>query len=269
MLNRFVRIIPLYWLALLWQAKGEILKGAITSGLIGDFFFIPRYNPNEMNHIWPILVPGWTLNYEMFFYALFSIAMLTAKIRYVVMTVMFMTLATIGLFIDSSHPAIIFYTSAIPLEFMFGILLYQTRHYYTGLINDKAASMILIAGFGILAIDNGNVNRVLADGIAATFIVGAAIIAFDKKRLPLLQLLGDASYSIYITHLFAFKFAGQLSHLLKLNEPTAINLVLVLGIHMIMATIVGIIIHKMIEKPVTSYLQARIKKRQANVLAPA
>jgi len=260
--NRIVRIVPLYWLALLWKAKVLIINGAITAGLVCDFFFIPRFLPPK-NYIWPILVPGWTLNYEMFFYAVFGIAMLTGKARYVVMTMVFVTLAILGLYIDSGVAAVRFYTTSLPLEFVFGVLLYKMRDFYIGRTSNSVATAVLIMGFAVLALDNGHVPRFLADGIPAVFIVGSAIIVFENRHRPMLQLLGDASYSIYITHIFSLKFAARLSDLLKLDDPTPINLVLAFGLHLTIAPIVGVIIHKAIEKPVTSYLQKRIKQRQA------
>jgi exopolysaccharide production protein ExoZ len=265
--NRIVRIVPLYWLALLWQAKDEIINGAVTLGLIGDFFFIPRFLPPKFVNIWPILVPGWTLNYEMFFYVLFGIAMLMGKSRYAVLTTVFITLATFGLFIHSNNAPVRFYTSPLLLEFLFGIVLYKARDYYTGLISRNTAIMVLILGFALLAMRSPYLGRFLADGIPAVFIVGSAIIVFENKRLPMLQLMGDASYSIYITHLFALKYAVQLAHLFKLNDPSPVNMVLALIMQIIIATIVGVIVHKIIEKPVTSFLQGIIRKRQAHVLA--
>jgi exopolysaccharide production protein ExoZ len=261
--NRIVRIVPLYWLALLWAARDEIFNGAITLGLVGDFFFIPRFRPPAYVHIWPVLVPGWTLNYEMFFYVLFGAAMLTGKARYVVISVILLTLATLGLFIHSDNALVRFYTSSLPLEFLFGIVLYKVRGYYTGLINRNTAIVVLIIGFVLLAMKIPSPGRFLTYGIPAAFIVGSAIIVFENKRLPLLQLLGDASYAIYITHIFALMYAVHLARLLKLNDPSPMNMVLALGLQMIIATIVGVIVHKIIEKPVTSFFQGILKKQQA------
>ena len=265
--NRIVRIVPLYWLALLWAARDEIINGAITLGLVGDFFFIPRFRPPGYVHIWPILVPGWTLNYEMFFYVLFGAAMLTGKARYVVLSMTLLTLATLGLFIHSDNALVRFYTSPLPLEFLFGILLYKVRGYYTGLITRNMAIMVLIIGFVLLAMKIPSPGRFLTYGIPAVFIVGSAIIVFENKRLPLLHLLGDASYSIYITHLFALEFAVYLARLLKLSDPTPMNMVLAFGMQMIIATIVGVIIHKIVEKPLTAFLRGKMKKRRAKVPA--
>jgi exopolysaccharide production protein ExoZ len=267
--NRIVRIVPLYWLATLWQARGEIINGAITSGLVGDFFFIPRFLPPDNKFIWPILVPGWTLNYEMFFYAIFGIAMLKGKARYLIMFMVFVTLALLGLFIHSGNALVSFYTSPLPLEFMFGVLLYKLRNTFMGRLSRNAAVVVLVAGFAVLAIENGFMTRVVADGIPAVFIVGSAIVVFNNVRLPLLRLLGDASYSIYITHVFALEFAMHLADRLRLNDPTPVNVLLALGLQLMIATIVGVVIHKAVEKPVTSFLQTWIRKRQANALAPA
>jgi peptidoglycan/LPS O-acetylase OafA/YrhL len=211
----------------------------------------------------------------MFFYLIFGLAMLTAKARYVVMAVVFITLAALGLFIHSDNALIRFYTSPLLLEFMFGILLYRGRDYYAGMISNSIATVVLIVGFIVLAIPNVIPNqlfgiaigRVVADGIPAAFIVGSAIIVFENTRLTFLKLLGDASYSIYITHLFAVKFAVHCADLLNLSDPSPLNMVLVISMQMIMATILGVIVHKVIEKPVTSFLQARIKARQVSALA--
>jgi len=35
--------------------------------------FVPHYSPQFPGEIWPLLIPGWTLNFEMFFYAVFLV----------------------------------------------------------------------------------------------------------------------------------------------------------------------------------------------------
>jgi peptidoglycan/LPS O-acetylase OafA/YrhL len=58
-----------------------------------------------------------------------------------------------------------------------------------------------------------------------------------------------------------------LARLLTLSEPTPMNMVLAFGMQMLIATIMGMIIHKIIEKPVTAFLRGKMKKRQAQVPA--
>jgi hypothetical protein len=75
--RRLARIVPLYWAAtaiLVWF----VVPYASTKAVLGSLFFTPRI-PSEA----PLLFVGWTLIFEMFFYAVFAIALL-AKRRFAV-----------------------------------------------------------------------------------------------------------------------------------------------------------------------------------------
>ena len=75
--RRLARIVPLYWLAtavLVWF----VVPYASTKAVLGSLFFAPHI-PSEA----PLLFVGWTLIFEMFFYAVFAIALL-AKRRFAV-----------------------------------------------------------------------------------------------------------------------------------------------------------------------------------------
>lgn len=62
-----IRIIPLYWLALLFLNRHILRNGTADASLAYDFLFIPRFNPSHADDIFPSLMAGWTLNIEMFF----------------------------------------------------------------------------------------------------------------------------------------------------------------------------------------------------------
>jgi exopolysaccharide production protein ExoZ len=76
--KRIIRIVPLYWLATV--AAFAFHKVSATHGanagwldLLRSLLFIPY--PDEDGGWAPVLAQGWTLNYEMFFYAIFTAAM--------------------------------------------------------------------------------------------------------------------------------------------------------------------------------------------------
>lgn len=77
-----VRIVPLYYiatlLALAWlTARGE----SFTLQDLGlSLLFVPYHSEVE-GALRPILGQGWTLNYEMFFYALFTLALVFGTSR--------------------------------------------------------------------------------------------------------------------------------------------------------------------------------------------
>ena len=84
--NRIVRIVPLYWLLTLTVAAACLIAPSLFRGVVlapehvvKSLFFIPDFYPGMPTHIWPLLLPGWTLNYEMIFYVVFAVALLLPR----------------------------------------------------------------------------------------------------------------------------------------------------------------------------------------------
>ncbi len=73
MRHRLARIVPLYWAATtIWLLLGQPFH---TTELLGSYFFIP-YPSFGFN---PLYGVGWTLNFEMLFYTVFSVCLLFRK----------------------------------------------------------------------------------------------------------------------------------------------------------------------------------------------
>ena len=82
-MKRAARIIPIYYLmTLVLFAVGLVMPSLLASGsatfeqLAKSLLFIPYERANGA--VAPVLFLGWTLNYEMFFYAIFTIALIVA-----------------------------------------------------------------------------------------------------------------------------------------------------------------------------------------------
>ena len=78
--RRIVRIVPLYWLATI--AALAFHRVSATHGanagwpeLVQSLLFIP-YRDEGSSGFYPILPQGWTLSYEMMFYAIFALALI-------------------------------------------------------------------------------------------------------------------------------------------------------------------------------------------------
>lgn len=74
LLKRVLRILPLYWilttcLLILAIIKPELLNSTTANftNYVKSIFFIPYFKEN--GSLSPLLALGWTLNYEVFFYA--------------------------------------------------------------------------------------------------------------------------------------------------------------------------------------------------------
>ncbi len=261
--KRILRVVPLYWLALIWTSRRELSEGRFGTGLVKDFFFLPRLNPTYPDMLWPSVIQGWTLNYEMFFYVLFAVAMLAGRYRYWVLLGTLTSLVILG--VDSSLwdtlsfgatlPAESrFYTNDILLEFVYGVIL-QRVFCACGYPRWPKWPFFLAmcSGFVLLAIGFDRPLRGVFVGLPALVIVWAAIPIFADMRLPKWQLLGDASYAIYLFHWASFGLAhpvaAKLTALTNQSlQPFALTALLI-SLYLSIAVISGIFIHLFLERP--------------------
>jgi exopolysaccharide production protein ExoZ len=81
-INRIFRIVPAYWFYTLalpvfiycFPKEFAYTDYNLTT-LLGSLFFIPTENPSGIG-VFPLYTLGWTLNFEMFFYAVLAICLL-------------------------------------------------------------------------------------------------------------------------------------------------------------------------------------------------
>lgn len=212
--RRIQRIVPLYWLATLFAASVALVAPTLLKStvfdlphLIASLFFLPWPNPADPELTAPVVVPGWTLNYELFFYFVFGLLLLVReKWRFAALFAAMTTIILICRFLPGGTTAAKFYSDPIIYEFLAGVLL--AKLYLDKILLPQAVAWPALAmGFSFLLI-----NETLCDastrsymwGIPAVVILYSAV-SIDFSKLPViatLQYLGDASYSIYITHAF-------------------------------------------------------------------
>src|SRR5579872_364486 len=80
--RRLVRIVPLYWLltgllflCALFTPEFARMTVATPQTLAKSLLFIPYFNAGQGGRLYPLLIPGWTLNCEMFFYLIFTLTL--------------------------------------------------------------------------------------------------------------------------------------------------------------------------------------------------
>ena len=256
--KRFIRVVPLYWLALIVTVYPYLFNwvntGVITSDLITifkDFAFIPHLSIDidEKGEIFPALIQGWTLNYEVIFYLLFGLAILTRQYRNITLIVVLLGLVVTGRLHHFHYIPAIFYTNTILLEFVFGMILYEIYIKTQDLHFSKFT-------LWFIAITNDKVVL----GAASAIIVWSFIRAFRETNYWLLKLLGDASFSIYLFHLTAFKLAREVVSLLSISPSNYFNIIAIIAIHAIISILVGVAIYFVIEKPLLKILRNAFDK---------
>ncbi|MDH2399635.1 acyltransferase [Bradyrhizobium sp. SSUT18] len=179
--------------------------------------FLPFYEPT--GHIWPLLIPGWTLNYEMFFYMVFGICMLTRQAALSVIALL-LILVLAGLLMAPEDPMLRIWTGPLLLEFGIGVLIStlmipnSTRVAISSLLMSLALAVLFIVCRKVFELDLEHpLPRVTLIGGASGALVVAGLTLEKLKELPdlnILRWLGDRSYSLYLVHLPIIDTARQL-----------------------------------------------------------
>jgi exopolysaccharide production protein ExoZ len=285
--KRVVRIVPLYWAmtfitAALALVLPRIFKDTTftTSGLLTSLFFIPTYSAGKVGEISPLLKLGWTLNYEAFFYVIFAALIFLAPLRRSLTLLAFFVACALFLpMIHSSAAPIVFYSNPITLEFVAGCFIGAiSASSTTPRVPVPAAAAILVVAVAcFLYFGNHNIdgfNRVLNLGLSAAAIV-FSVVQLDLARLfdgrGFIQrsgkLLGDASYSMYLAHLY------PVIGLRWIWEHIHLPITGVFGplVYLVMATAggigTGLLVYYVIEKPLTKRARVFIGTRSRTRLA--
>ncbi len=218
--RRLVRIAPLYWTLTAFLVLVQLISPAVlqssrfdTWHVVASFLFIPSLHPVLLT-MEPVLVPGWTLNYEMFFYLIFGAGLLLQdRYRVIALLAALLLLSAIGFLVPASKSPISYYTSTIVLEFGFGAAiawLYLRGFQMPAFV---AWGALCIGVLGLMLWIPGDFARAFRFGIPAALVVAGAVWLENQKTIKYLRIphfLGDASYSIYLSHGIVLSALGQL-----------------------------------------------------------
>jgi exopolysaccharide production protein ExoZ len=268
-LRRVARILPIYWLitsiyvamAIAIPAFG---KGYSPSSIVGSYLFIPVERAPGV--VEPVVGQGWTLNYEMLFYAIFAIAIVAQpRIAVAAVALALAALVAAGRVFTLPLP-FSFWANDIVLEFVFGAalgLLYQRS-----IRIPKAAGWVLIAGgFTLIATQALNhiseLRCILFGAPAALIVAGASFPDFSpsKRRWMALTLLGSASYALYLSHSFANR--AVLIVATVFGQKPASAPYLYLGAAGLGAIALAIALHLLIEKPINASFKRLIRRYES------
>lgn len=259
--RRIIRIVPLYWAALslkalfMLVAPGVTLLSAIDpTSLITSYLFIPSFNAD--GEIKPLLGVGWTLNFEMFFYVLFALALALRVDPLKFVSGAFVVCCTLALFRTEHWPSGAFYCDTIVLEFAFGMLLARAIMRGFRLPAFVCVALIML-GFSALfqtwySNDSFLWRPVLWGLPAALIVTGAACLnpVIEGKVPKVLIALGEASYALYLFHpMIAPAAPALLAKLGIRNAPLSI------AMSISVAVIVTWFIYRWAEKPTTEFLR--------------
>jgi exopolysaccharide production protein ExoZ len=307
---RVIRVVPLYWVAmLLWAALQTAPSrfGSVFSlgHLAHSLAFIPYDSPRFPGKPYPLFTLGGTLNYEMFFYALFALSLwVSGKWRMTVVGFALCGLVAIGLKFGPFVGAPFVYTDVRLLGFLAGMMIawmaeptpYLATFIGVSSATGKATFALKVRGDGMLD-PSGRLSfpagsAIVVDaptaqakpgwlglgaawtvgGIAClTFInspwlllTGSALIVAGSLSIRVMELksrllleLGNASYSIYLTHLFTLGGLRVLwVHLVPSATVTSSAVLMVVSLAA--SAGIGLLCFRFVERPLTAWMRRAV-----------
>ena len=256
--QRIIRIWPPYVVANLLACGLIVLNSTDPPGTLPfdlharrllSLVFLPSFNGRGL--LQPIIGPGWTLNYEAMFYACFALALLLG--RRLALPTLAAVLASLFLVGRLSPPGVVhaFLGNPIVFEFLLGAAIgfalkagwFTPARPWAWI----AASAVLLVALKLCGLGAG--QRLLAYGLpAATLFVG--VLALERVLVwpRALLLLGDASYSIYLTHTLVIYWVIYEAGF-PLRRVPAIATVASSLFAILVAVACGLLFHWLIERP--------------------
>lgn len=281
--KRLARIYPIYWIysilvvvlhmALLKaEVKNLISWLGLTALNITKSFTL--YPTDIKNNIMPIIPAAWTLTYEMFFYIVFSIYILGSKRLFLISMILWaiaISIVNLFSFTFEISPFLSMLFDTHIFEFMFGCFIAQITLRNLQIKTRKNAIVLLVVGIVALFVSwiNEALGLIWFDklqfitfGIPYSIII-YSLISLEDGRIHsnlkrFLLYLGDASYSIYLTHFVVLVLFVHIASYLNFNgyiEFAIISIALVL---------IGCLSYSYIEFPLTKFIQKKMKLKKTH-----
>jgi exopolysaccharide production protein ExoZ len=246
--RRFRRIVPFYVLCCLPNVLIAAKAGFGWREVLATFLLWPATDVMTA----PMLLVAWTLCFEMLFYA--AAALILADRRWAPVLLALYGLAFV---LRPVGPVFQFLGNPIILEFLFGVAIAYApmrRNAVWGI--PLGALALAAAGFAGVAPLGGTVKyltgddalwRVVVYGLPAAMIVYGTMQVRAKESIW--TYLGDASYSLYLTHTLV------VSTLLTLwvAFPVAPDVIVAVG--MLASVLLAWLIHARFERPILDALR--------------
>jgi peptidoglycan/LPS O-acetylase OafA/YrhL len=253
--TRLIRIVPLYW-ALNFLKLVQVLTVPALAfakpdllNVLASLLFIPARNAHgEIEAFYGV---GWTLNFEMFFYALFAFA-LACRVRPILLAgAVLPCFSALSLIKTDTWPSFFFLANPLLLDFVWGMVIAEAHMRGVKIANSLSAIAI---GIGLAGIFVWPKFPLL--GLQYALLVGGIVFLEPLlgARIPrLVRFGGDASYSLYLVHpTVGVAIAVLLSHT-RVSSPLIYVVVICVS-----SCLAAACTYIFFERPVTRFLRAKL-----------
>ena len=267
--KRIVRIYPIWFVAICFMVIITFIPGTSAvfdlQHVVYSLLLIPHYFEGRIVQFVQI---GWTLNYEILFYLLFAITLTITKTkRLELISLIIFILWLFANSLPSQLPVFVLLENPLLFEFVIGGWL--ARLYLSGWTISKK-QMVGFALFVLIWLMmfffspwlwhfRSLISR--APVAIAVFVIAVFYVPIRDYKVPkIFVYLGDASYSIYLFHMFPIMVLSGVVH--KISIPLLADIPVVISwlfVSCISVTF-GCVIYSLIEKRLISGLKGFITK---------
>jgi exopolysaccharide production protein ExoZ len=270
--HRLARIFPVYWVysaivlvAFLYNPLWINAGSGHHVNIFASFLLIP-------NNFGMLVMQGWTLSFELYFYFVFFLLLLFVPEKnapfFLALWGVFIIMVA-SLMPTPAQPILVLITSPSVFEFLAGCLIF---HLYRRVVFRPKVGLVLItAAFTWLFIimawsrhSHGS-NQIWIEhfpwirlgiygSFSSIFLLGVMELersGFIRFVRPL-SLIGDWSYSIYLSHLIVIELVGRILFHFAVYPRFAI--VLVDGVALPLVLLVGYLSYTLVERPLISLI---------------
>ena len=282
--KRLIRIYPTYWIIFLGVFFGALMIPSLRHTVPHDFVRVLEalslmpLDPAVVGGMGaPVLGVAWTLQYEMCFYLFFATLILSRVLALIA--------AALGIYVyfqyagETSGPFILrFLAEDYVLVFFMGmaaaVLHYSNR---AQVLSPRFYLTAGIALFSIVALDVTFELRHIRNwwtilyGVACTMIVLGLVAAEDKGRAfgggKWMQLLGGASYALYLIHFPLISVLCKFAIALGLGEMGVTGAFITFVAMFVICIAAAMIFHVVIERPLANWLRRKVREKPAKEMA--
>ncbi|CAA6808000.1 MAG: Unknown protein [uncultured Thiotrichaceae bacterium] len=282
--KRFARIYPTFWIIFLGVSILALISASTRSVIPTDpiillktFLLIPQDPAIVGGTGAPVIGVAWTLQYEMLFYVTFALAIWN-RVFGLLAIATFVVIYFIQQFSGNLPFPLSFLAKDYVWLFLMGMVV--AKLCLNKNLKVKQPEYFTIIGgliFLLVALDIVFEKNILKDykillfGLSSSIIVFGLVKAEQAGKVFLgnkfVQLMGNASYALYLTHYSLISFMLKVAMLLKLNELGLAGALITYVGMLVVCIVVAIGFHVWIEKPIARKLRAMAKKRKTNNMA--
>lgn len=261
MTRRLRRLVPLYWgLTTLKLVVGIALPATLaatrpgTWNIIASYLFLPSRDGAGL--VRPVLGVGWTLQFEMLFYALFTVSLSVRRPPLGVLLPVLVPLAVAGFLRREDWPAPLWLANGLVLEFCAGLMLAGLAQRLARLPLTWSLQLLVAGLVLLLTVPEPGPWRFALWGGPAACVVAAAVALEGRagRRVPRIVLrIGEASYAIYLFHPFLTPVLARA--VLASGLRSSLSQVMVVGVDLLACTVAGVALDAWIDRPVQRWLR--------------